>query len=155
MTSGAHVNALDRSGATPLHAAVRAGMPREARALLEAGADPSAPDAEGRLAADALVGRDSTAARLRADLANFAAIRADFLKRAAAKSAAKTAAKADEKVDAKAGDKADEKADEKVSEKMDATVDATAAATTTVGNDDPLKRYAGWDRPSAAEKVEL
>ena len=74
---------------------------------------------------------------------------------AAAKSGAKTAAKADEKVDAKAGDRADEKADEKVSEKMDATVDATAAATTTVGNDDPLKRYAGWDRPSAAEKVEL
>ena len=104
MTSGAHVNAIDRSGATPLHAAVRAGLPREARALLEAGADPSAPDAEGRLAADALVGRDSTAALLRADLADFAVIRADFLKakagRAAAKAAAKVAAKVgDERVE--------------------------------------------------------
>ena len=126
------MNAMDRSGATPLHAAVRAGLPREARALLEAGADPSVPDAEGRLAADALVGRDSTAALLRADLADFAAIRANFLKakaeRAAAKAAAKVAAKVGDKADEKADENVGNKADEKADEKVDVTVDAAAAA---------------------------
>jgi hypothetical protein len=107
-------------------------LPREARALLEAGADPSVPDAEGRLAADALVGRDSTAALLRADLADFAAIRADFLnakeRRAAAKAAAKVAAKVGDKADEKADENVGNEADEKADEKVDVTVDAAAAA---------------------------
>ena len=69
---------------------------------------------------------------LRADLADFAAIRADFLKakaeRTAAKAAAKVAAKVGDKADEKADENVGNEADEKADEKVDVTVDAAAAA---------------------------
>ena len=68
LDKGAAVDALDSSGATPLHHAVRHRNMREVSALLKAGADPSIVDAQGELPESSLMGKDSTSVRIRADL---------------------------------------------------------------------------------------